>query len=160
MKPHLRNACLGVLTSISLLLAPQSASGHGQAKGIVLERHNLMVDIRDANKVIRNMARRRMELNKSELKRNAEIIVKASKEMLRMFPDTEASRHGKGSNAKQKIWSDFEQFSRWNERMGARAVELRDASDSVTPALLKSKHQALGKTCAGCHKVFRAKKGH
>ena len=148
---------LGV--ALVALLALTDVSAHGQAKGIVLDRHNLMVDIRDANKVIRNMVRAKAPLDRGKLKEQSALIVERSRSMMKMFPDTKASRHGKGSNAKQTIWSDWTGFSQWNDRMGERAAKLGDMAASATLEELKAQHGQLGKTCSGCHKAFRTKKG-
>ncbi len=142
------------------LLVTAEAGAHGQATGIVLERHNSMTEIRDANKVIQNMVRGKAALDSNKVKASAAIISKHSETMLDLFPDTKASRHGKGSNAKQEIWSSFEEFSKWNAQMGEVAKELQEMADGISPEQLKAQHRRIGKTCAGCHKQFRRKKGH
>ena len=77
---------------------------------------------------------------------------------LAMFPDTKASRHGKGSNAKQTIWSEFGKFSKWNDGMQAQAAKLADMVMTASLDDLKTQHRLLGKTCSGCHKAYRIKK--
>ena len=146
--------------SAFLLLATAEVSSHGQAKGIVLDRHNLMTDIKDAGKVVKNMVRGKSTLDRTALKASADLIVTKADAMLPMFPDTKASRRGKGSNAKQEIWSQFDRFSEWNDKMAKHAAELSAMAESATLKELKAQHQLIGKTCSGCHKAFRAKKKH
>ena len=45
-----------------------NVAAHGQAKGIVLERHDVMVDIRDANKSIGNMVRGKAALDRARIR--------------------------------------------------------------------------------------------
>lgn len=135
-----------------------SAHAHGEAKGIVLERHTLMNDIKKANKTISDMVRGKTELDRATLAASAERVANLASRSLAMFPDTKASRHGKGSNAKQVIWSEFDRFSKWNDQMQARADKLADMTMTASLDDLKAQHRLLGKTCGGCHKAYRIKK--
>ena len=129
-----------------------------EAKGIVLERHTLMNDIKKANKTISDMVRGKTELDRATLAASAERVANLASRSLAMFPDTKASRHGKGSNAKQVLWSEFDRFSKWNDQMQARADKLADMTMTASLDDLKAQHRQLGKTCGGCHKAYRIKK--
>lgn len=146
-------AVYSALSAITL-----SAHAHGEAKGIVLERHTLMSDIKKANKTISDMVRGKTELDRATVAASAERIANMASRSLAMFPDTKASRHGKGSNAKQTIWSEFGKFSKWNDQMQARADKLADMTMTASLDDLKTQHRLLGKTCSGCHKAYRIKK--
>ena len=148
-------AVYSALSAITL-----SAHAHGEAKGIVLERHTLMSDIKKANKTISDMVRGKTELDRATVAASAERIANMASRSLAMFPDTKASRHGKGSNAKQIIWSEFDKFSKWNDDMQAHAEKLADMAMTASLDDLKAQHRLLGKTCGGCHKAYRTKKKH
>ena len=137
-----------------------SVHGHGEAKGIVIERHTLMNAIKKANKTISGMVRGKTELDRPAFAASAQNIANNASRSLSMFPDTEASRHGKGSNAKQIIWSEFDKFSKWNDDMQAYAEKLADMAMTASLDDLKAQHRLLGKTCGGCHKAYRTKKKH
>ena len=84
-------------TAIGFVIAVgyvSTTGAHGDATGIVLERHNLMTELRDANKTISAMVRGKQTLDRDELAMNAELMAELAAKMASQFPDTDASRHG------------------------------------------------------------------
>ena len=155
-----RSTTAGILLCLLAAIAAANVAAHGQAKGIVLERHDVMVDIRDANKSIGNMVRGKEALDRAYIRTLAREIVALSEKTPALFPDTKASRHGKGSNATQAVWQDWDVFISMNDALISHARDLAELSQSAPIERLRIKHRDIGKTCKRCHQDFRKKRKH
>ena len=155
-----RPTTTGLLLSLLAAIPAANVGAHGQAKGIVLERHDVMVDIRDANKSIGHMVRGKAALDRARIHALAAEIAALSEKTPALFPDTKASRHGKGSNATQAVWQDWDVFISMNDALISHARDLADLSQSAPVERLQIKHRDIGKTCKRCHQDFRKKHKH
>lgn len=149
-------ACLVIATGAGA----QLASAHGDATGIVLERHTLMTELRDANKVVSAMVRGKQTLDRDELAMNAETMADLAKRMASLFPDTDASRDGAGNSTRQKTWQEFARFESLADELARHSASLAHSAESATTAQLLERARALGDTCKQCHKSYRRKKKH
>lgn len=147
-------------TFTTAMLGAQLASAHGEATGIVLERHTLMTELRDANKIISAMASGKQTLERDVLAMNAETMSKLASRMAGLFPDTTASRRGAGSSTRQTAWREFARFSSIADELTNQAAALADKADSATREQLADRARALGNACKQCHKSYRHKKKH
>ena len=86
---------------------------------------------------------------------NAKAIEQISKGILVLFP--EGSGGGK-SRAKPEIWSDWAGFTKAAKNFQAAAPGLVAAAKTGDSAKIGAAVKAVGKTCGGCHKPFRAPK--
>lgn len=149
-------ACVLVAAGTGIELA----SAHGDATGIVLERHTLMTELRDASKVVGAMVRGKQTLDRDELAMNAKAMADLATRLAGLFPDNEASRQGAGNSTRQKAWLEFTRFESLAEELAHHTSALAESADSATTEQLLTRVRALGDTCKQCHKSYRRKKKH
>jgi cytochrome c556 len=85
----------------------------------------------------------------------AEALVAHSKTVPGLF---KGGAPGKGSAAKAEIWSDWAGFEKAAKDYEAAAPQLVPAAQSNEAPKLGAALQAVGGTCGGCHKPFKAEK--
>jgi cytochrome c556 len=61
------------------------------------------------------------------------------------------------THAKSEIWSQPAQFSQAQTDFSREAARLVEVLASNDVAAVKTQYRVVGKTCEGCHKVFREK---
>ena len=137
-----------------------TVSAHGDASGIVLERHTLMTELKDANKAITGMVRGKQALARDQLADHARTMAKLAERMSAQFPDSDASRFGPGSNTRQNTWREFTRFKSLAEDLAAQATALAESAQAAPLERLKTRVGAVGDTCKQCHKSYRRKKRH
>lgn len=162
-----------VVCSVALIAIMMSeARPHGKATGIVRERMDQMVTLKDAMKTLKS------ELSQGE-SYDAETVVAAADEIERhsgnalteKFPDG-STQH---SEALPTVWSEFERFSELAEKMGLQARTLSASVEAKVPnvtarnwwfgseetekASLPAPIDALtsiADTCRACHNDYRS----
>ncbi len=88
-----------------------------------------------------------------ELAHAARQIETLSHTVVALFP-----KGSEGGRAKADIWTDWDGFVKAADDFKAAAPGLVAAADSMDPAKIGPALGAVGKTCGGCHKPFRAPK--
>jgi cytochrome c556 len=80
-------------------------------------------------------------------------IAAAAKTLPSLYPDT--AKSGEDSIARPQIWenkADFEsRYAKLGEEAEAQLAKVKDV------ATLKAAYSEIGKTCNGCHELYRAK---
>ena len=154
----LSSQILAVLVFFLISLIAILSHGHSGAMGIVKERMDLMKEMGDASKVIGDMVKRKRPLDPNEIKSLAVSMQQHATRVPELFPDTEDSREGYGTEAKLVIWarwSEFEALSTDLERESTKLSEVAIEGDEKT---IRKQYAAVAKTCRGCHKDFRKPK--
>ena len=158
------------------LTASTLAFGHGKATGIVKERMDSMIVLRDAAKALGQMMKGATPYDAEAVRTHAGTIRAHSGEALTSkFPQGSG---GMPSEAKEEIWSEWDAFRAYAERMGILAGGLAEAADNglmkdmgghamehgdhLDPAMLAAMpadgvFMMIGKTCSACHEKFRQK---
>jgi cytochrome c556 len=102
-------------------------------------------------------------IGKGEQPFDAAAVAKALKEfgdhaakfdVAALFPEGS----GEGTEALPKIWEDKEGFAKAAEEFKAAAAAAA-ASNPADVGALNEQLGAIGKSCGGCHEVYRLKKG-
>lgn len=62
------------------------------------------------------------------------------------------------TDSKPKIWQEWSEFEKAIQKFERAAGELQSAADGTDKAALGPAMKALGKSCGGCHKMFRKPK--
>lgn len=147
---------MGLCLALSLF-AP-GASGHGGARGIVLERHKSMIKLERAGKALHAMAEAKRAINRKQLKRQARVMVTEAGRMHSQFPDTRKSRRGKGSRASPLIWTERTEFDLMADDLTALAKALRADAARISKQKLRASVEAMGRSCDTCHVRYRMSK--
>ena len=161
---------------LAALTASTVAFSHGKATGIVKERMDSMIVLRDAAKALGQMMKGATPYDAEAVRTHAKTIRAHSGEALTSkFPQGSG---GMPSEAKEEIWSDWDAFRAYAERMEILAGGLAEAADNgimrdmgghsmndddnLDPAMLAAMpadgvFMMIGKTCSACHEKFRQK---
>lgn len=152
----MRLSCvLGILV---VLLSVGVVHAHDGATGIVKERMASMKDMGKATKALNAMTKGNAEYDAKELKEFALVIARHAEKIPAFFPDTDASRSGKMTEALPSIWSDgvdFEARARELVKLGENLAATAATKDADAA---RQQFRAIGKSCSGCHKKYRKKK--
>lgn len=116
------------------------------------KRQNAMKDISAANKAIKGAVE---EKNYATVEAKAKDIMGAADRIPSLFP--KGSTTGK-TKAKPEIWEKSEDFAKGAKNLSKAAGELAAAAKAGNADDVGVKFKALGETCAGCHKPYRAEK--
>lgn len=176
-KPHLALA----ITLLALLPA-QHLSAHGGATGIVKERMDLMVDMKDEVKKVSAIFKGQRDYDADLIRRAASLIEQHSGEaMTRLFPQGSLDKH---TEAKPAVWEEWQRFKELANKQTELAQQLHAAADNqaqdtetadsasmmgssammgtapAEPGNLSAAQafKALADNCAACHKHFRLEK--
>lgn len=104
-----------------------AAFAHGGATGVVKERMDAMADMGKAVKTIAPMMRGEIAYDANVVRQAAETFSRHSGDaMTGLFPE---GTGGAPSEAKDGVWSRWEEFSELAERLGVYAEALADSAD-------------------------------
>ena len=148
-----------VLIAISLTAAATVAAlAHGGATGIVKQRMDGMMAMGKAVKVVGNMLRGKATFDPQQVANSADIIRQHAADMDKLFPDTKASREGKGTEALPDIWQKMDAFLALADDLDARAVNLKTVAQTGDKNQVRMEFGKLAKACSACHADFRKTK--
>lgn len=147
---------LGIIASLTLLAAAGAIAAPLSKKAalkIMHERHEGMEAVGTTNKILRReLAADSPNLRaiRSAASSMAGLAVKSS----RWFPKGTGPDVGK-TGAKPEIWQKPEDFAARRRAFQAAAGALDRAARAGNIAAVKDSYAALGKTCKGCHDLYR-----
>lgn len=147
---------LCVLVGVLLTGFSAVALAHGGATGIVKERMDGMVVLRQSMKALAAVVRD--EKDDVAIVRSAAqaIVIHSSDALTRLFPEGSLS---KASEAKIEIWSDWREFKSLADELGRHAEELVLIDNlSANKQAVERLFGEIGQTCKSCHEKFRLKK--
>ena len=158
------------------LTASTWAIGHGKATGIVKERMESMVVLRDAARALGGMIKGEAAYDAEAVRAHARTIGQHAGAALTVrFPE---GTGGMPSEAKDEIWSEWDEFTRIANQLELLADGLAEAADNglmkdmgghamnhgatLDPAMLAAMpadgiFMMIGQTCSACHERFRQK---
>ena len=135
-----------------------AAYGHGGATGIVKERMDGMMAMGKALSVVADMFKGKTGFDGVKIGDAAKIVRAHAAEIDGLFPDTEASRKGKGTEALPAVWDKRSDFTAIAVELEKRAAELEVISVSGDQNAIRVGFAAMAKTCSACHADYRKKK--
>ena len=119
------------------------------AKGVVNERMEMMKDIGQQMKAIKNAI---YASRHETVARHASIIQSHAARMPDLFPEGSDEQP---SEALPAIWLAWSEFTSRAEAMGRAAAKLATAAKSGDDAAVRNGYGAMAGTCSGCHTDFR-----
>lgn len=163
--------CLSVLA-----VGAPIAYGHGKATGVVKERMELMVVLRDAAKALGGMMKGATPYDAAQVKAQAQIIRSHSGAALtKLFPE---GTGGMPSEARDEIWENWDEFTRISNQLELLASGLMEAAGNGLmkdmgghmaghmsmndPAAIAAMpadgvFMMIAQACSACHEKFRQK---
>lgn len=120
----------------------------------VADRRAAMKVISKANKAMKAASKAN---NAQLIIQASNIISKQANRLLKMFPKgTSRAKLGKkATRSKVAIWKNWKKFIAANNKMKAAAVKVAAAAVAGNA---RTGAKGIGRTCGGCHKLFRGKK--
>jgi cytochrome c556 len=141
-----RKYLLGGLALFAVLFF--SAQVFAQAE----KRQALMKDNSAANKAIKGAVEAK---DYATIEAKAKDIMGNADQIVGLFP--KGSDKGK-TKATAAIWDKSDDFAKAAKNLSKAAGELASAAKAKDEAAVPVKVKAMGDTCGGCHKAFRAEK--
>jgi len=145
---------LMMLAALIFVISAPLALAHEGATGVVKERMDLMKRQKDDMKVIGLMAKGKVKFDAAKAAEAARDIELTAKKIHELFPEGTDGGH---SEAKDAIWSKWDEFTGNADTLEAQAKALAAALDSSNPGW-KTDFKAVIDACKTCHKSFRAEK--
>lgn len=139
-------------------LATLDASAHGGATGIVKERMDAMSKVGDASEIIGDMVKRKRPLEPAQVRSLALQMRQHATRIPELFPDTQESREGRGTEALPAIWARWSEFEALTIKLERDSGALAEAAQREDPRAIRKQFVAVAKTCRGCHTEFRRPK--
>lgn len=155
---RLQGSVLYALLGLTSLALPMlSAAEDVETQQIIETRQNNYRDLGGALKSIDDQLRRG-KIVKTLAVRYAEQLKELAdlQHAQEWFPAGTGPDSGIETEAKQEIWTRPEEFNKFRHALPAAAAKLDQliVSDASIDAI-KAQHKAVGKVCAGCHKIYR-----
>ena len=146
------------IATASVAITLGAAFAHGGATGIVKERMDGMMAMGKALNVVADMFKGISPYTPAKVAESADIVRSHALEMKQLFPDTKASREGKGTEALPVVWQNLEDFMTLADQLGHNADQLKLASQSGEQQGVRAAFSKLAKTCSACHRDYRKPK--
>jgi cytochrome c556 len=126
-----------------------------QALAMMAERHENYEKIGDAMKVIsRELKADNPNLN--SVRANSTTIANLAPQVASWFPAGTGPDVGK-TEARAEIWQKPEDFAAKSQDFVRTATAFRSAAESGDLPSIRAAHADLGKSCKGCHDLYREK---
>ena len=135
-----------------------AAFGHGGASGIVKQRMDSMMAMGKALATVADMFKGKATYDANKIAAAAAIVKDHAAEIDALFPDSESSREGKGTEALPAIWDDWDEFQTRSVELEMLAAELETAAMSGDKRAIRLGFAKVAKSCASCHTDFRKPK--
>jgi len=153
----MKTKILIIATSVAVALTV-AAFAHGGAAGIVKQRMDGMMAMGKALTAVGDMFKGKVKFDPEQVSGSADIVREHAAKMGKLFPDTKASREGKGTEALPVIWEKMDEFLALADDLDARAVDLKAVSQTGDKRKIRIEFAKLSRTCASCHTDFRKPK--
>lgn len=138
---------------VTTLLISSAALAHDAGEGVVKERMKAMEAVGDANKPLTAISRGRSDFDLATVQASAaEMAEHSGQYFADLFPEGSLDSE---SAAKAEIWEDWETFYQLSMDLNTAAVALSQISSEDEFA---DAYSAVGDTCMGCHRKFRARR--
>lgn len=142
-----------VLASALLGMSPAS-SGESDPEGVIKYRQGVMKAQAGYMAAMAQIVRGKVDYG-THLAGHAKALHRLAQSVPELFP--EGSDFGE-TEAKEKIWEEFDKFKTAAQKAEKAAAELAEAAASGDGKLIGAKFKATGESCKGCHDTYREKR--
>jgi cytochrome c556 len=134
------------------------AFAHGGATGIVKERMDGMMAMGKALATVADMFKGKTSYTPAKVAASADIVAGHALEMKKLFPDTKASRQGKGTEALPLVWQNLEEFMALADQLADDATQLKRLAETGSQQDVRAAFGKVAKNCSACHRDYRKPK--
>ena len=138
--------------AVALLTGLAPATWAQVAPPQIAQRQDLMKSNSAAVRILLRMLRGTEPWDQTAAKRAAATLNGNSKQIASLFPPGSGAASGVKTAARDEIWSNMSDFQTKAKTFEDEAAKLAAAGDD---AALKAEIPIVGKTCSGCHELFR-----
>lgn len=135
--------------AIILIAARSFSFAHEGASGVVKER---MERFKTSQLLLREIVKFAKQADFDEVKSRAEILALWGAEMPDYFP---AGSNPKPSEASERIWQDFADFTRRAAEFAAASERLALRSQAADQKASLAAAMAVAQSCQACHQAYR-----
>lgn len=128
---------------------------HKGATGVIRTRMDHMKAMGTEIKKIGTMIRGKRPFDGSQIAAASERIIGHGHKFNGLFPE---GTWKEPSRASLKIWKDWGSFTLAMNKMVRAATILAESGRAGNSSQVKAAYRALGKSCSGCHRIYRVKK--
>ncbi|MEP0942146.1 MAG: cytochrome c [Rhizobiaceae bacterium] len=146
----------GMIAASTLIAA--GAFAHGGATGIVKQRMDGMMAMGKALGTVADMFKGKTAFDADQVAAAAKIVEGHAAEMGALFPDTKASREGKGTEALPSIWESKDEFLALASALESKSADLAKVAASNDQPQIRRAFGEVAKTCSACHSDYRKAK--
>ena len=140
------------LIAATIAAAMPLALAHEGATGIVKER---MVAMTESAKAMKAAAEAiRANRNLASVSDDAKTVAANAARIAALFPPGSVQQP---TDAKPEIWSNWDDFRGRAAQLANESGKLAAAADTGDPTAVAAQFRVVGKTCAGCHELYRIK---
>lgn len=149
----------GLLLAIALgTFTTAVAYAHGGASGIVKERMDAMGVMGKAMKAVGEMFKGQTSYDADAIQAAAESVAQHAQDIPGLFPDSDASRHGKATEALPVIWEQKDRFDALSADMLRESRGLASIAHNEDKRAVRLQFAKTAKICSVCHTAFRKPK--
>ena len=150
---------IGVVLVASLSLGKVfDAGAHNGATGLVKERMDSMKSISRAGKALSGMAKGKQDFDPQVARTLALKMRTHALRIPELFPSTQHSQMGMGTEASPAIWERWLEFEGLAQQLADTSGDLASSAENADIAEFQDRFTDVAKTCKSCHKSFRVKK--
>ncbi|WP_282605664.1 cytochrome c [Pelagibius sp. Alg239-R121] len=135
-----------------------TAYAHGGATGIVKERMDAMEVMGKAMKTVGEMFKGQTDYDANAIQAAAGLVSQHAQEIPVLFPDSEASRGSKHSEALPVIWEQKDKFDGFAADMLRESKALSVIARDGEQRAVRLQFAKTAKVCSSCHTAFRKPK--
>ncbi len=149
-------AVIGLALALVIGGASSLVFAHGDAKGVVKDRMDLMKDMADSMKVMGAMIKGETAFDPALVVEKAGFLADHAP----MIPDmTPEGSNDHPSEALPTIWQAWDDYVADADALAAEGAKLVEiATTGADQATIRAQYVKLGKTCGTCHDRFRKPK--
>lgn len=134
------------------------AGAHDNATGVVKERMDSMQGMSRAGKVLSAIVKGKRDFDSQEAHELSLRLQSHASRIAELFPSTQHSREGSGTEASPAIWERWAKFEELAQQLTDSSANLVKAAEVGDEAKFRNHFTSLTQSCRTCHKSFRRKK--
>ena len=158
------NKLLTMALFVGAIALTTQVMAHNGAMGIVKERMDAMAILGDHAKAVGDMLKGKRAFELDAVDVAAQAFIEHGERIPKLFPDTEDSRLGPGSEALPAIWERWDEFSSLATQFTEDSRSLASIVSELSSGELSANEQSRTirssffktvKNCSACHENFR-----
>ena len=156
----MKNKTRTAIAAVAFVGGSIAAFAHNGATGIVMERMDGMMAMGKELSAVGDMFKGKAHFDPAKIEASSDVIKELAAEIAELFPDTDESRKGRGTEALQVIWEKPDAFNALAKELEERSEELVELAKSGDKRKIRVGFAKLSKTCVACHTDYRKPKAN